>query len=435
MRVSVIEDGRTVAYLKGAAEVLLERSTLDPTERQRIHDDVEAAAANGYRILGLAWSPDDSEEQLTWLGTVSLWDPPRPEVHDAIATAQAAGIRVLMITGDHPATASAIAADLGIPADRALTGPELDDLDPAELSNAVADVHVFARVSPEHKLALVEALKARGEIVAMTGDGVNDAPALKRADVGVAMGQRGSDVSREVADLVLLDDNFATIAAAVEEGRGIYDNIQKFLRFLFSTNVALVILVAVGVVGAAVTDLRNAAGDLLVPLTAAQLLWINVIADGPPALALGVDRNPGVMQRQPRAPSAPLLTRAGLRFIFVSGGIKASARTRPVLRAARARLHRHRSRHRRLPLRIARPAGIRLPGPADHRQAGHQPHPELDRRRHDHPAARHRQHPRPANRARTVATRPGSIRGSSPLRSPSRYSAPTTPHATQWYAD
>jgi Ca2+-transporting ATPase len=192
------------------------------------------------------------------------------------------------------------------------------------LSDAVADVHVFARVSPEHKLALVEALKARGEIVAMTGDGVNDAPALKRADVGVAMGQRGSDVSREVADLVLLDDNFATIAAAVEEGRGIYDNIQKFLRFLFSTNVALVILVAVGVIGAAVTDLRNTAGDLLVPLTAAQLLWINVIADGPPALALGVDRNPGVMQRQPRSPSAPLLTRAGLRFIFISGGIKAA---------------------------------------------------------------------------------------------------------------
>jgi len=323
MRVSVIEEGRPVAYLKGAAEVLLERSTLEPDERRRVHDEVEASAARGYRVLGLAWSPDDTEEQLTWLGSVLLWDPPRPEVHDAIATAQAAGISVRMITGDHPETARAIAGDLGIPAERVLTGPELDDLDPDEFDDAIADVHVFARVSPEHKLALVEALRARGEIVAMTGDGVNDAPALKRADVGVAMGQRGSDVSREVADLVLLDDNFATIAAAVEEGRGIYDNIQKFLRFLFSTNVALVILVAVGVVGAAATDLRNSAGDLLVPLTAAQLLWINVIADGPPALALGVDRNPGVMKRRPRAPSAPLLTRAGLRFIFVSGVIKA----------------------------------------------------------------------------------------------------------------
>ncbi len=323
MRVSVTEDGHTVAYLKGAAEVLLERSTLDSTERQRWRERMETAAASGYRVLGLAWSPDDSEEQLTWLGSVSLWDPPRQEVHAAIASAQAAGIRVLMITGDHPATAQAIAAELGIPADRALTGSELDGLEPDELSEAVADVHVFARVSPEHKLALVEALKARGEIVAMTGDGVNDAPALKRSDVGVAMGQRGSDVSREVADLVLLDDNFATITAAVEEGRGIYDNIQKFLRFLFSTNVALVILVAVGVVGAAIADLRDEAGDLLVPLTAAQLLWINVIADGPPALALGVDRNPGVMERQPRSPSAPLLTRAGLRFIFFSGVLKA----------------------------------------------------------------------------------------------------------------
>ncbi len=324
MRVSVIEDGRTVAYLKGAAEVLLERSSLDSAERQRWHERIERTAAGGYRVLGLAWSPDDSEEQLTWLGSVSLWDPPRPEVHAAIASAQAAGIRVLMITGDHPATARAIATELGIPADRTLTGPDLDQLEPGELSDAVTDVHAFARVSPEHKLALVEALKARGEIVAMTGDGVNDAPALKRADVGVAMGQRGSDVSREVADLVLLDDNFATITAAIEEGRGIYDNIQKFLRFLFSTNVALVILVAVGVVGAAIGDLRDAAGDLLVPLTAAQLLWINVIADGPPALALGVDRNPGVMERKPRSSNAPLLTRAGLRFILVSGILKAA---------------------------------------------------------------------------------------------------------------
>ncbi|MFN3218169.1 MAG: cation-translocating P-type ATPase [Acidimicrobiales bacterium] len=324
MRVSIREEGRTVAYLKGAAEVLLDRSDLDEASRLEWTERVEAAAAEGYRVLGFAWSPEDREEDLTWLGAAWLWDPPRAEVPAAIAAAHDAGIRVLMITGDHPATASSIAAKLGIPAQRALTGVDLDALDAEELRDAVAEVSVFARVSPEHKLALVEALKARGEIVAMTGDGVNDAPALKRSDVGVAMGQRGSDVSREVADLVLLDDNFATIAAAVEEGRGIYDNIQKFLRFLFSTNVALVLLIAVGVVGAAIGDVRDSAGDLLVPLTAAQLLWINVIADGPPALALGLDRNPGVMGRKPRSPSAPLLTRAGLRFILISGTLKAA---------------------------------------------------------------------------------------------------------------
>ncbi len=184
-------------------------------------------------------------------------------------------------------------------------------------------VGVFARVSPEHKLALVEAHKANGEIVAMTGDGVNDAPALKRADIGIAMGQRGSDVSREVADLVLLDDNFATITAAVEEGRSIYANILKFIRFLFSTNVALVLLIAIGVTGAALFNLRDDFGNLLVPLLAVQLLWINIIADGPPALALGMDRNPGMMSQRPRPPSAPLLTRTGVRFILTTGTLKA----------------------------------------------------------------------------------------------------------------
>jgi Ca2+-transporting ATPase len=276
-------------------------------------------------MLALAWAPGETDTEFTWLGTVALWDPPRPEVPAAIAATRQAGIRVLMITGDHPATARAIANAIGIEGHEVMTGDQLDRLGPEELTERAGRVSVFARVNPEHKLALVDALKADGEIVAMTGDGVNDAPALKRADVGVAMGQRGSDVSREVADLVLLDDNFATITAAVEEGRSIYANILKFIRFLFSTNVALVLLIAIGVSGAALLDLRDEAGNLLVPLLAVQLLWINIIADGPHALALGLDRNPGMMTQGPRSPSAPLLTPAGIRFILATGFLKAAA--------------------------------------------------------------------------------------------------------------
>ena len=323
MRVTVLEDDGPVSYLKGAPEVLLERSRLTSEERSIWAAKVDTAAADGYRVLGLAWTRGDAENDLEWLGTVSLWDPPRPEVAASIDATQRAGIRVQMITGDHPATARAIAGVVGIATDTVVTGERLDQMSREELAQSVREVGVFARVGPEHKLALVEALKANGEIVAMTGDGVNDAPALKRADIGVAMGQRGSDVSREVADLVLLDDNFATIAAAVEEGRSIYANILKFIRFLFSTNVALVLLIAIGVTGAAVLNLRDDAGNLLVPLLAVQLLWINIIADGPPALALGMDRNPGMMAQRPRPPSTPLLTRSGIRFILTTGSLKA----------------------------------------------------------------------------------------------------------------
>lgn len=323
MRTTVLEEDHLVSYLKGAPEVLLERSRLTSHERSAWVAKIEEAAAGGNRVLGLAWTHGQRETDLEWLGTVSLWDPPRCEVAGAIHDAKQAGIRVQMITGDHPATAAAVADSVGISSDTVVTGEQLDCMNSEELVRAVNEVGVFARVSPQHKLALVDALKTNGEIVAMTGDGVNDAPALKRADIGVAMGDRGSDVSREVADLVLLDDNFATITAAVEEGRSIYANILKFIRFLFSTNVALVLLIAIGVTGAAVFNLTDDAGNLLVPLLAVQLLWINIIADGPPALALGIDRNPGMMTQRPRPTSAPLLTPAGIRFILTTGSLKA----------------------------------------------------------------------------------------------------------------
>ena len=323
MRVTVEEEGQPVSYLKGAPEVLLARCNLKPHERALWQEKIEAYAREGYRLLAFAWGPGEREEGLVWLGLALLWDPPRPEVPEAIRRAQTAGIRVLMITGDHPATALTVAQQIGIPGGQVLTGEDIERYTPEELKQALAEVNVFARVSPEHKLRLVELLKAQGEIVAMTGDGVNDAPALKRADVGVAMGQRGSDVTREVADLVLLDDNFATIVNAVEEGRSIYENIRSFIRFLFSTNVALVLLVAGGMIGAALLGMRDAVGALLVPLTAVQLLWINIIADGPPALALGLDRHPDVMRRPPYDPRQPLLDRVSLAFILGTGVVKA----------------------------------------------------------------------------------------------------------------
>ncbi len=322
-RVTVQSYKGPLSYLKGAPEVLLQRSLLPDLERQSWQEKALAYAAEGYRVLGVAWGQGEREEELHFLGLVLFWDPPRPEVPEAIRTARAAGIRVLMVTGDHPATALSIAHQIGIPGERVLTGSDLDEYTPEALAQAIREVNVFARVSPEHKLKLVELLQRRGEVVAMTGDGVNDAPALKRADVGVAMGQRGSDVSREVADLVLLDDNFATIVTAIEEGRNIYENIQKFIRFLFSTNLSEVLVIAIGAMAAALLNLRDAAGALLLPLTAVQILWINLITDGLPAISLTLDRNPGVMQHPPRPPKAPLLDRVSLRFVLISGSIKA----------------------------------------------------------------------------------------------------------------
>ena len=321
VRVTAEQGGEVVSYLKGAPEVLLGRSVLSGEERASWTEKSDAYAHEGYRVLGIAYGSGETEESLSLLGLALFWDPPRPEVPDAVRAAQAAGIRIIMITGDHPATALAVARQIGIPGIRVLTGEDLDDYEAPALSGALGEVNVFARVRPEQKLRLVEALQAQGEVVAMTGDGVNDAPALKRSNVGVAMGQRGSDVSREVADLVLLDDNFATIVGAVEEGRGIYENVQKFLRFLFSTNLSEVLLVGVGAMLAYGLDLREAGGTLLLPLTAAQILWINLITDGLPALAF--DRTPGVMRQPPRHPDAPLLDAPSVRFIVGAGSMKA----------------------------------------------------------------------------------------------------------------
>ncbi len=324
MRVTVAEDGGSVSYLKGAPEVVLERSVMTDADRRTWEQKAQTYAAEGYRVLALAVGNGERETELTWLGLVLLWDPPRPEVRDAVLRAREAGIRVLMITGDHPATALSVAGLVGIPGSKVITGPEFENAAGNERASLTADVNVFARMKPEHKLKLVEAMRQDGEVVAVTGDGVNDAAALKQADVGVAMGQRGSDVAREVSDLVLLDDNFATIVAAIDEGRNIYENIQKFIRFLFSTNLSEVLVVTLGAFAALILGLRDDVGALLLPLTAAQLLWINLVTDGAPALALGLDRNPTVMDQIPRDPAAPLLDRVALRYILWVGTLTAA---------------------------------------------------------------------------------------------------------------
>jgi Ca2+-transporting ATPase len=322
-RVTVRDGAGVVSYVKGAPEVVFSRAVLPEAERESWREKADAYAREGFRVLAIAWADGQTEDRLSLIGLALFWDPPRAEVPGAVATALAAGIRVVMITGDHPTTALAVAHLIGIPGVRVLTGEDLDDYESAALTDAFAEVNVFARVRPEQKLQIVEALQAQGQIVAMTGDGVNDAPALKRSEVGVAMGQRGSDVSREVADIVLLDDNFATMVHAIEEGRGIYENIQKFLRFLFSTNLSEVLLVASGALLAFWLNLRDEVGNLMLPLTAAQILWINLLTDGLPALALAFDRTPGVMQQPPRPATSPLLDRPSVRFVVAAGTMKA----------------------------------------------------------------------------------------------------------------
>lgn len=323
MRVTLREGKRLKSYLKGAPEVILARCSLTQEDRSRWSRLAEDEARQGYRVLALAKAEGESEEDAHFLGLVALWDPPRAEVPEAIRQARSAGVEILMITGDHPATARAVADAIGIGGTGVLSGSDVAAMDDARLTDALRTTRVFARVTPEQKLRIVEALQARGEIVAVTGDGINDAPALKRADVGVAMGQRGSDVAREVADLVLLDDNFATIVHAIEEGRSLYQNIQAFIRFMFSTSLALLLLVLGGTIGTWLTDLRTPTGALLLPLTAIQILFVNLFVDGPPSLAIGLDKNPDVMNAPPRSPGSPLLDRAGLGWVVTAGVTKA----------------------------------------------------------------------------------------------------------------
>ena len=308
---------------KGAPDVLLARCTAErvagevrplvDARRTDVLASVDRLADRALRTLAVAYRPlpdgeppagDESlEHDLVYLGLVGIIDPPRPEARTAIAEAASAGIRILMITGDHPRTAARIAGDLGIvePGSPALTGAELERLDEEELRAAGREVSVYARVAPEHKLRIVDALQADEHIVAMTGDGVNDAPALKSADIGVAMGITGTDVTKEAADMILADDNFATIVAAVREGRGIFSNIRKFLRFLLSSNVGEVLTMFFGVVLAGVIGLDETGEAVAVPLLATQILWINLLTDSAPALAMGVDPPPDdVMGRAPR---------------------------------------------------------------------------------------------------------------------------------------
>jgi len=316
-----------VAITKGAPDVLLGRCTqarvglevvaLDEAMRAKLLADVDTLSDAALRTLAVAYRPlaagedqanaETLERELIFVGTVGMIDPPREEAAVAIREARRAGIRVVMITGDHPKTAARIAADLGIvdAGGAALTGTEIEALDEAAFADAVRTTSVYARVAPAHKLRIVDALQADGNIVAMTGDGVNDAPALKAADIGVAMGVTGTEVTKEAAKMILADDNFATIVEAVREGRAILDNIRKFLRYLLSSNMGEVLTVFLGVVGASVIGLKStgsgAGGAVVLPLLATQLLWINLVTDSGPALAMGVDpASDDLMARKPR---------------------------------------------------------------------------------------------------------------------------------------
>jgi Ca2+-transporting ATPase len=341
--------GRLLVFTKGAPDVLLARCSsefvgdetrpLSDARRAEIlmvNDELAREALRtlgvGFRSLPAAGFEADEvderlEQDLVFAGLIGMIDPPRKEAKEAVARAKTAGIRPIMITGDHPVTAAVIAAELGIETEgRAVTGADLEKMPEETLDRAVREISVYARVNPEHKLRIVKALRRESAIVAMTGDGVNDAPALKTADIGVAMGITGTDVSKEAADMVLADDNFASIVAAVEEGRAIFSNIRKFLRYLLSSNIGEVMTMFFGVVLADMIGLTaEPGGGVALPLLATQILWINLVTDGAPALALGVDpADAGVMNAPPRSPTEGVITRGMWWGIFYVGAIMAA---------------------------------------------------------------------------------------------------------------
>jgi len=329
-------DGKFRAFINGAPDVLLERCTnlysgtgvrpLTEQDRRNIVAYNDAMAQQALRVLGSAYrdldniSPDDFtaeavERDLVFVGLSGMYDPPRQEAKEAVAKCRAAGIRVVMITGDHPHTAMAIARELGIASgdDAALAGPELDKMSDDELRQRAPKVAVYARVTAEHKLRIIRAWKANDAVVAMTGDGVNDAPAIKGADIGIAMGKSGTEVTKQASDMIITDDNFASIVAAVEEGRGIYDNIRKTLQYLLAGNTGELLLMTICVVI-----------GLPTPLLPIHLLWINLVTDGLPALCLATDPiDPDVMKRRPRRRSERITDRSFLGTMFLTGCLTA----------------------------------------------------------------------------------------------------------------
>jgi Ca2+-transporting ATPase len=324
--VRATEEGER-AYVKGAPEVLVGRCTrllargverdLGDPDREAILAATALMASGALRVLGFAYRdlppgniPDsDIEQDLVFTGLAGMMDPPRPEARAAVQACRKAGIRVVMVTGDNPLTAQAVARELDLGPGGVMAGAELDRVTDAGLRDVVEHVGIFARVSPEHKLRIVDALKARGEIVAMTGDGVNDAPALKRADIGVAMGITGTEVAKEASDMVITDDNFASIERAVEEGRVIYANILSAVQYLIACNIGELVTIFVAILA-----------GLASPLTPIQILWMNVVTDSPPALALAMNPpDPGVMERPPQDPEARIVTPRAAGGMFLVG--------------------------------------------------------------------------------------------------------------------